>query len=291
MALFAVIALVLVTMIWGLTFVTVKDAISRMPVMDFLALRFTLATLIMVLVRPRSILHNTKQDLMRGIGLGAVLGAGYVTQTLGLTRTSAAVSGFITGMFVVFTPLIAGLIFRRKIGVTAWLAVAVATAGLAIISLKGMAVGPGELLTLVCAVLYAFHIIGLGEWSTGKDSYALAVIQLAAVAVICGIGAIPGGLTLPPDYTAWGAILLTAVLATAFAFVIQTWAQSLLSPTRTAIILTMEPVFAGFFAVLIGGEVLGMRTIVGGALVLSAMYLTELGPRHAKEGEIPHLEP
>lgn len=282
--------LVLVTAIWGSTFVIVKDAISRMPVMDFLAIRFSLATALMVIIRPKSIVQLKKDGWKFGLFLGLLLGAGYITQTFGLKLTSAAVSGFITGMFVVFTPLIAGLILRRKIGFIAWAAVGVATIGLALISLKGFSIGTGELLTLACAFLFSIHIVGLGEWSAGRDPYSLAIVQLGVTALLCGAVALPGGLALPPDIMSWGAVVLTAVLATAFAFVVQTWAQSIISPTRTAIILTMEPVFAGVFAVLIGGEILGWRTLAGGALVIAAMYLVELGPRRAKEAEVAHLE-
>ncbi len=286
----AIVSLVLVTGAWGLTFVTVKDAIARMPVMDFLAVRFALATALMIIIRPLVLTKLSLGDWKRGAVLGFLLGAGYVAQTFGLAHTSAAVSGFITGMFVVFTPIIAGLFLRRKVGRIAWAGVGVATVGLAILSLRGFSIGGGELLTLLCALIYAVHIVALGEWSAGRNPYALAVVQLAVVTLICGAAALPGGIMLPPDGPAWTAILVTAVFATAFAFVIQTWAQSIISPTRAAIVMTMEPVFAGVFAVLLGGEHLGVRTVLGGALVLAAMYLVELGPRHAREGALGRLE-
>lgn len=203
----AVSSLVLVTAVWGLTFVMVKGAISRMPVMDFLAIRFALATLIMIVIRPLSLTKLSAGDWKRGAILGALLGAGYAAQTFGLTRTSAAVSGFITGMFVVFTPLIAGLILRRPIGRRAWTGVGVATAGLAVISLRGFSIGTGELLTLACALIYAVHIVGLGEWSGGRNPYSLAVVQLGVVTIICVIAALPGGITLPNDQASWVAVL------------------------------------------------------------------------------------
>lgn len=287
----AVLALILVTAVWGMTFVMVKDAISRMPVMDFLFVRFAAATLFMIIIRPQSLFKLSKDGWSRAAVLGLLLGLGYVFQTFGLAKTSAAVSGFITGMFVVFTPIIAGFILKRKIGAIAWGGVAIATVGLAVISLKGFAIGFGEMLTLGCAVIYAIHIVCLGEWSSGRDPYSLAVIQLAVVTLMCGIAATPGGITMPPDNTVWLAVFVTAVFATAFAFVVQTWAQALIPPTRAAIVMTMEPVFAGIFAVLLGGEHLGIRTLAGGALVLAAMYLVELGPRKAREGELARLEP
>lgn len=286
----AILSLIFVTAIWGMTFVMVKDAVTRMPVMDFLTMRFALAAAIMIVLRPRALMRLDTAGWLRGAVLGLILGAGYVGQTFGLQHTSAAVSGFITGMFVVFTPLIAGLVLRRPVGGFAWAAVVLATIGLGLISLHGFSIGLGELLTLSCAFFYAAHIVGLGEWSAGRDAYSLAIVQLGAVALFSSIAAAPGGITLPPDATAWLAVLVTAVFATAVAFVVQTWAQSVLSPTYTAIVMTMEPVFAGLFAVLLGGEHLGMRTLAGGGMVLVAMYLAELGPRRTRKGEVAHLE-
>jgi drug/metabolite transporter (DMT)-like permease len=278
--LLAVLALVAITAIWGSTFVVVKDAIARMPVMDFLAWRFGLAALVMIALRPRSISRLSAAGRRAGLLLGLALGIGYAAQTLGLRTTPASISGFITGMFVVFTPLFAGVLLRRRVGRAAWLAVALATLGLGLISLRGFFVGGGELLTLACASLFALHIVGLGEWSAGSDAYGLAVLQLLVVAGLCALTAIPaGGLRPPPDAGAWGAIGLTAIFATAFAFVGQTWAQAHLAPARTAVILTLEPVFAGVFGVWVDGDRLGARTIGGAALVLLAMLVTELHPR------------
>jgi len=192
-------------------------------------------------------------------------------------------------MFVVFTPLIAGLVLRRAVGAAAWAAVGLATAGLGLLSLRGLAVGVGELLTLLCAAAFAVHIVGLGEWSPRHDAYPLAVVQLGTVTVLTGLAAAPGGLALPPDGAAWAAVGVTAVLATAAGFLGQTWAQARIPPTRAAVVLTLEPVFAGLFAVL-AGERLGWRTLAGGGLVLAAMYLVELGPRRAADAEVARLE-
>lgn len=286
----AALGLVAVTASWGSTFVVVKDAVERMPVLDFLAVRFAVATAVMVLLRPATMRRLNPQALRHGGLLGLALGLGFVAQTVGLQHTSAAVSGFITGMYVVFTPLIAAVVLRHSVSGWAWLAVALATGGLALLSLRGFSVGSGELLTLLCAAFFAVHIVGLGEWSAGHDAYPLAVVQLAAVAALCGAAAAPGGVALPPDATTWGAVALTAIAATAFAFVVQTWAQARLSATRAAVIMTAEPVFAGLFAVLLGGEHLGPRTVLGAALVLAAMYLVELGPRRAADATVERLE-
>jgi drug/metabolite transporter (DMT)-like permease len=154
--------------------------------------------------------------------------------------------------------------------------VVLALIGLALLSLHGWAFGTGELLTVGCAVFIAFHIIGLGAWSSQHESYGFALIQIATVAVITLLAAAPGGITLPPDMVVWGTVGVTAVLATSLAFLVQTWAQSLISPTHTAVILTMEPVFAGVFAVVIGGDRLTARTIIGSICVLAAMLIAQI---------------
>lgn len=282
--------LVAVCVVWGSTFVVVKDAVERMPVMDFLAWRFSIAALVMAVVRPSAVRALSPPARRHGVVLGLALAAGYVAQTFGLERTPATVSGFITGLFVVFTPLCSGLLLRRRVEGTAWLAVAVATGGLALLSLRGLSVGTGEAITLLCAVSFALHIVGLGEWSTPSDAYGLAVVQLSTVAVVSIVAAAPDTLSPPPDAGVWGAVLLTALGATAFGFWGQTWAQAHLAPTRAAVVMTMEPVFAGVFGVAIGGDRLGLRTVVGAVLVLAAMYVVELGPRHGADAAVERLE-
>jgi drug/metabolite transporter (DMT)-like permease len=283
-------ALVGVTAIWGSTFVVVKDAVEKMPVTDFLTWRFGLAALVMLLLRPRSVAALGPSGRRAGVLVGLALGAGYLLQTLGLQHTSAAVSGFITGMFVVLTPLGSALLLRSRVPLAAWGAVALATVGLALLSLHGLSVGYGELLTLGCAAAFALHIVGLGQWAGSYDAFGLAVVQLATTAVLCAVVAVPGGIVVPPTASVWGALAVTALGATALAFVVQTWAQSVLAPTRAAVIMTMEPVFSGFFAVALAGEELGLRTLLGAALVLVAMLLTEVGPRHGAEGSVSRLE-
>ena len=282
--------LVAVCVVWGSTFVVVKDAVAHMPVMDFLAWRFAIAAVAMAVIRPKAVAALSPLARRHGVVLGLALAAGYVAQTFGLERTPATVSGFITGLFVVFTPLCSGLLLRRRVEGTAWAGVAVATAGLALLSLRGLSIGTGEAITLLCAVSFALHIVGLGEWSTPKDAYGLAVVQLATVAVVAAVIAAPDTLAPPPDTDVWGAILLTALGATAFGFWGQTWAQAHLPPTRAAVVMTMEPVFAGVFGVAIGGDDLGVRTVVGALLVLAAMYIVELGPRGGADAAIERLE-
>jgi drug/metabolite transporter (DMT)-like permease len=277
----AITALIAVTAVWGWTFLIVKDAIARMPVMDFLAVRFSLAAIVMFIIRPTSVRHLNRRGLWRGVILGVLLGLGYITQTFGLQWTSPAVSGFITGMAVVFTPVLAWLLVHHKINRNTWIGVGLAIIGLALLSLHGWSFGSGELLTLACALFVAFHIIGLGEWSSQHEVYSLALVQITTVAVISLLAAAPGGIALPPDGGVWGTIGITAVLATAFAFFTQTWAQSIISPTLTAVVLTMEPVFAGIFSVAFGGEQLTVRVIIGAVCVLVAMLIAQIKTKAA----------
>lgn len=291
-------SMLVVTAIWGSTFVVVKDVVARMPVMDFLAWRFLVGAIALLLCLPRSVRGLGRRGVGHGIVLGLLIGAGFVTQTFGLALgTPASVSGFITGMYIVFTPLFAGVLLHRRIGLLAWIAVAMATAGLALTSLRGISFGIGELMTLGCAAAFAFHIIGLAAWSSRYDSVGLAVVQIGTVGVLSLAASAASGiatghprvLAMPPDTAVWGAVALTGVLATAFGFLTQTWAQRHVPPTRIAVVMTMEPVFAGVFGVAYG-ERLGWATVTGGALVLAAMYLVELRPSKEPTDEVERLE-
>ena len=275
----ALISLVAVTAIWGSTFLLVKNAISRAPVMDFLAVRFALAAIVMFALRPGCLRGMTRRTLLHGVALGAALGAGYVTQTYGLLTASPSVSGFITGTFVVFTPVMSWLLLRRRIDRKAWLGVALAFIGIALLGLHGWSVGPGELLTLACAVFFALQIVGLGEWASRETAYGLAFVQIASVATVSLVVAGPDGFRLPAEFDVWGAVAVTAVLATALAFLVQTWAQSLLAPVHAAVVMTMEPVFAGFFGVVLGGDRLTLRVVGGAVCILGAMLLVQLSQK------------
>jgi drug/metabolite transporter (DMT)-like permease len=188
----------------------------------------------------------------------------------------------------VFTPILALLLLRQKMAVRVWLAVGLATAGLALLSLNGFSVGAGVWLTLAAAALYALQIIGLGQWSQPGEAPGLACVQTVAIAVVCLLATAPHGPMLPPDRSAWLAVLYMALIAGAGAMLMQTWAQGHLPATRTAIVMTTEPVFAAAFAVLLGVDALSWRMLAGGGLVLAAMYLVELmPPRRGPVGAVP----
>ncbi len=281
--------LLAVTAVWGSTFPLIKGLLDRVPTLDFLAVRFALAAMFLVAIAPRALGRLSPASRRHALVLGGIYGVAQVLQTAGLAHTPASVSGFITGMYVVCTPLLAALVLRTRIGPLSWLAVAVATAGLAVLTLDGLSIGYGEALTLVAAVLYAAHIVGLGAWSRPEEALGMSILQVIVIAVLCFVATAPDGVVLPDRLGDWMSILYMAVFAGALAMLGQTWAQAHLPPTRSAIIMTMEPVFAATFAVLLGGESLTLRMGLGGLLVLAAMLMVELAPRRKIEAEVPHL--
>jgi drug/metabolite transporter (DMT)-like permease len=279
---FPTLGLLAMTAVWGSTFVLIKDVVARMPVADFLAVRFAVAALAMLVLFPRQVWRLGRAGIARGLALGAIYGCGQLLQTWGLALISPSVSGFVTGMYVVFTPMLAMLLLGQRMAGVVWLAVGLATAGLALLSLNGVSVDIGVWLTLGSAVLYGLHIVLLGQWSRPGGAFGLSAVQMAAIALVCFAATVPhGGPVLPPDRAAWLAVLYMALIAGAGAMLMQTWAQAHLPATRAAIVMTTEPVFAAAFAVALGSDVLTWRMLAGGALVLGAMYLVELAPRRS----------
>ena len=259
--------------IWGSAFVVMKDTLQRLDVYSFLAWRFIFATLLLIAIRPRVLKQYNKAFLKKGTLIGLFLGSGYIFQSLGLTHTTVGKTGFITGLYVVLTPLVAAIALKKNINRFEWLSVAIATAGLALLSFKGFSIGFGELLVLVSALLFALHIVALGEWASDLDTYGLTVLQLGTCALLTFLSSLKGGFHTPPDSGVWQAIIYTAIFATALAFIVQTWAQSFKRATTVAVVLTMEVPFAALFGIWILHEELTARIALGGLLVLIAMYL------------------
>ena len=286
--LLATLGLLAMTAVWGSTFVLIKDVVARMPVADFLAVRFVVAAAVMLALFARPVMRLGRQQILRGLILGVVYGAGQLLQTWGLSRIAPSVSGFVTGMYVVFTPILATVLLRHRMPGVVWLAVLLATGGLALLSLNGVSVDLGVWLTLASALMYGLHIVGLGQWSRSGEAFGMSAVQMVAIAIVCLLATAPHGPRLPPDRSAWFAVLYMALIAGAGAMLMQTWAQSHLPATRAAIVMTTEPVFAAGFAVAFGSDLLTWRMLVGGGLVLAAMYTVELMPRRdGNAGELP----
>lgn len=266
-------ALLAVAAMWGISFVWMKDILDQQDVYSFLVSRFIVAALVMLLVNPRVVTKLNRDLLVKGSIIGTALGLGYIFQTLGLERTTPAITGFITGLYVVLTPLIGALILKDKLTFQAWFYIALATLGLGVLSISGFSIGAGELFVLISAFLFAAHILLLSRWSKDFDAYTLTFVQLATCAVVSGVPASLNGFVAPPDRQVWAVVIFTAVFATFFAFVIQTWAQARISATKVAVILTMEVVFAALFSVALGAEPLTLRILLGGSMVLIAMIM------------------
>jgi len=272
----APLALLLVSAAWGLAFVVMKPAIERQSVNNFLFTRFSMAVLVMILIRPQVLKFLNKDLLLRGLAAGFLLGGGYIFQTVGLANTGAAITGFVTGLYVVLTPLFAGLLFKERVSKNTWFYVFMATVGLALLSLKGWSIGFGELMVFFSAIAFAAHITALSKWSAGRDVYAMTITQLTMCAAMTGVASAFEGYSAPPDSGVWAVVIFTAVFATAIAFIVQTWSQAYMSATKVAVILTMEVVFAAFFAIIFAGERLTLQAALGGMLVVAAMYLIVL---------------
>jgi drug/metabolite transporter (DMT)-like permease len=282
----ATLLLVALTAVWGSTFFLIRDLVETVPPVDFLAVRFSLSAVIMVVVFWRPLRALTRRQVLVGVGLGALYGLAQIFQTQGLATTPASVSGFITGTYVVLTPVFTAVILRERVAGSTWAAVGLATVGLALLSLNGFSVGVGEAITLLAAALYALHIVGLGRYSASEIATGLSVVQMVVIALLCVVGAAPGGIVLPASPGQWASVLYMVVFASILALWVQTWAQAHMPATRAAIVMTLEPVFAAFFAVTLGDETATLRMIAGGALVLAAMYAVELLARR-RPGELP----
>ena len=270
---FLYLGLLATTAVWGGAFLVMKDSLVRQDVYSFLASRFILAAAFMFIYKPKSLTGLSRKFVKRAVLIGLLLCSGFIFQTFGLTQTTVSNTGFITGLYLVFTPLISWLLLKREIFKVQWLAVLIATIGLYFISFNGITVGIGEILVLISALLFAGQIVALGEWSDGENTYALTLIQILVSAVIFFALSLKDGFQLPPDNAVWSAVFYTAFFATFLGFLIQTKAQSVMSATVAGVLLAMETPFALFFGLYFDNDPITLRIISGGTLVLLAMAL------------------
>lgn len=278
-------ALLLTAAIWGWTFVLVKESVQEVTPFLFLFARFTLATVVLVLIFRKSLIESWNWKMLRrGSLLGAALAAGYLFQTWGLEYTTATKSGFITGLSVVLVPLM-GVFFKERIGLGAWIGTLLSFVGLSLIligqgfSLNELAspLNAGDLLTLFCALSFAAHILLVGHFVDANSYRTLLVIQIAAAAVLSLGGALAfENLHFNFSPTVWNAIAITGLFATALAFWAQNKFQPLSTPTRTAIIFSTEPIFAGLFGFSLLGERLSIEQLLGAGLILFGIVLSQL---------------
>ena len=273
------IALLLVTVGWGTSFILTKNTISQMPTYNFLAIRFLLAFIISAIIFSKQMLKIGKKELKYGIMLGALLYGTYAFQTVGLNYTTASKSAFITGFNVVLVPVFFTLLMKKRLDKKSYISVILAFIGLAFLTLNQNIsnINIGDVYTLICAFLCAFHIIFVGKYTVNVESISFAVIQIGTVGILSLITSLmvekP---VIPSNYNAWISIVILSVVCTSGAFIVQSVAQNYTSPTHTALIYTGEPVFAGIFAFIFIGEVLGLRGMIGAALILVGMITSEV---------------
>jgi drug/metabolite transporter (DMT)-like permease len=283
-------ALIGIALIWGATFVMVKEALADVSTLLFLTLRFSVAAVALALLfRNRLGAPGWPRSLRVGILAGACLFAGFVLQTFGLKYTTAGKAGFITGFYIPLVPIMGALLYRQFPRTVEIIGVAAAVVGMALMTVERslLQVNVGDLLVLGCTVAYAAHIIVLGRFAAGSPLPALILTQIATAAVL-GAGCFWWAEPVELRWTraVWIALGVTSLFATALAFTLQTWAQQHTTPTRTALILALEPVFALITSYVVTGETFSRRGMAGAGLILASVLLVELKPASG-EGHPP----
>jgi drug/metabolite transporter (DMT)-like permease len=279
--------------LWGSTFFSIKALVTRLAVADFLAVRFLISTLVLLAVFHRQ-LRMRRRTAAHGIVLGLIWAGAQLVQTTGLEQTSASISGFLTGLYVVFTPLLSFAINRARPNRWVWLAVVLAAIGLAALTIRpgSHGLGFGEWLTIACALLFALHIICLGRWTSPHEAASLTLVQAITMTVVFFAFAIPGGISLPASAVDWLWMIYLAVFCGALTLLLQTWAQAHVEPSKAAVIMCSEPLWATFFAIAFGGEHPTLAFAGGALAILAAMFLVirpPIGAPHVRSG--PALSP
>ena len=282
-------ALIGIASVWGLTFVMVKDAIEELPTMAFLAYRFIPASLIVAVVFRRQLGRMSRDGWRAGAVMGVFLAGGYIFQTLGMEQTTASNAGFITGLFVVLTPVLGAVVLRQRLPATVWAAAALAALGLWLLSGAGTDFNTrGDGLVFLCSISLAAHILATAGAVKTHDVGALLAIQLGVVGLVTlAIGAMAGDLEPPEGTTVWSALIVTSLIASALGFFVQTFAQQHAPPARTALILAAEPAFAGLFGWLLNDERLTATGWLGAALIMASIVAVEIIPRFRPPRPLP----
>lgn len=272
----ALLALVAVTAVWGYTFVPMKDAVAVYPLFAFLAVRFLIAAVVLAVPAAPRLRTLGREGAVAGTGLGLLLALGYWLQTAGLERTTVSNAGFITGLYVVFTPLLGLLLFRTRVGRAVWLGVVLAVAGLAMLSGVGAGDPAGDLLVLGGSAAYSLQIVLMERYAPRYDPVAFTQAEmLAAFAGFAAVAAALGQVETPRGWAVWGALLVTGIFASALGFLVQTWAQRQLSAARTALAFALEPVWAGLFGFWLAGDRLGAVGWGGCAVIMAGIAVAE----------------
>jgi drug/metabolite transporter (DMT)-like permease len=268
-------ALIAVTAVWGVTFVQVKDAVAIYPLFAFLAVRYALATGALAIAAPR-VRTLGRSGTAAGMFVGALLALGIGLQTAGLERTTVSSTGFITGLYVVLTPLFGLLLFRTNVGVEVWCGVVFALAGLALLSGTYGRSTSGDALVLASSAAQALQIVMVERYAARYDALALTLVEMATCLVgFLAVAFALGDLSVPRGWTVWGALLVTGLFASALAYLIQIWAQRRISAPRIALVFSLEAVWAGLFGYALSGDRLGWKGWGGCAAIMAGIVLAE----------------
>jgi drug/metabolite transporter (DMT)-like permease len=272
----AAVLLIAVTAVWGVTFVQVKDAVAIYPLFAFLAVRYAIGAGVLVPFAAPRLRRLGRSGWLAGAILGVLLAAGLALQTAGLERTTVTNTGFITGLYVLLTPLFALVMFHTRITRELWVAVALALVGLTLLAGVPSSSAAGDLLVLASTGAQALQIVMVERYANRYDAIGLTFVQILAALLVCGAVALAlGDLSVPHGRTVWGALIVTGVFASALAYLIQIWAQRRISATRIAIIFSLETVWAGFFGYVLDGDRLGLVGWTGCALIFAAILVAE----------------
>jgi drug/metabolite transporter (DMT)-like permease len=269
-------ALVGVTAIWGVTFVQVQDALELYPLFAFLAVRFAISTVALAPFAWSSVRALPREGLVAGVGVGALLAAAYGFQTAGLELTTVASTGFITGLYVVFTPFIALALFGTRVPVAVWGGVACAVVGLLFLNGAPGGSAVGNALVLACALTTAVQIAAMERYAPRYDARALTFLQMSTAFVgFVAIALVVGEIEMPRGWTVWGALLVTGLFAGALGYLVATWVQARTTAARAALVFTLEAPFAALAGVLLANEVLGWAGWLGCGVMMAGILLAE----------------
>jgi len=273
---FPLLALVGVTAIWGVTFVQVQDALALYPLFAFLTVRFAISTIALAPFAWTPLRALPREGFLAGVGVGALLAAAYGLQTAGLDLTTVASTGFITGLYVVFTPLLALALFGTRMPRAVWVGVALAVLGLLLLSGVPGGSTAGNALVLASALAAAFQIVAMERFAPRYDPRALTFLQMATSFVgFAVLAVVLGQVEVPRGWTVWGALLVTGLFAGALGYLVATWVQARTTAARAALVFTLEAPFAALFGVLLADEVLGWAGWLGCAVMMTGIVLAE----------------
>ena len=272
--------LLTVAISWGVTFLMVQDAIKTVPVYAFLFWRFAIATILMAIISYKYFKELTKESILYGVILGVFLFSGFATQTFGLAFTKSSIIAFLTGLNVIIVPFLAYVIFKQHVRLMVFIGSILAVIGLYMLTMSGeLSIGTGELLGLTCAAFFALQIVFTDKYSKKVNVFMLVLFQFLTVTILSLIFSLSLDnvtFNLEFDYVFLKAVLITAIIATVYAFLIQTYMQQFTTPTKTAVIFSMEPVSAGIYGYFAGNEILTSIQISGAVLIIFAVLLAEL---------------